>query len=267
MGMIRKVITNLEDYIKQVLSLNASITSGSGNLGQVIVVFNDDGTPKVNDKNEIEIIGAYPDSLLFRGQTGDYRLIPKIARKIQPHRLLNVESTIIEEIRRRGDSLIKKGTLNNWDLLVYAQHYGLATRLLDWTSNPLVALWFACQNNDSNAYIYVLKHSDHDLVNDELNTSPFVISKTKIFKPNLNNERIVAQNGWFTIHAISESHHRIIPLDEEEGFKGRVWQIEIPSAHHSEILGKLNILGINHETIYPGIEGTCRYINWMNEID
>ena len=267
MGMMRKTLTSLEDYIGQVLSLSSSAMAGSGSLGSVIVVYNEDGTPKVNEKNEIEIIGAYPDSLLFRGQTADYRLIPKLARKVLPHRIDVVERSLIDEIKRRGDNLIKKGILDDWELLVYVQHFGLATRLLDWTTNPLVALWFACQVEDSNAYIYILRYSEFNLVDLKRDKSPFKINKTRIFKPNLNNERIVAQNGWFTIHSNKNKVGKIIPLDEEEDFKGKLWQIEIPAVHHAEILGKLNILGINQETIYPGIEGTCRYINWMNEIE
>ncbi len=263
--MVRRIVNNLDEYIQLVLSLD---TSGvSGNLGKVLVEYNKDGTLKVDENNEINIVGAYPDFLLFRGQNKDFRLIPKLGRESN-HRFEIIEKNLIEEIKRRGDRLIKAGTLNDWELIVYAQHYGLATRLLDWTTNPLIALWFACQssNSNDNAYIYTLKYSEFNLVDIKKDKNPFKIHKTKIFKPNLNNDRIIAQNGWFTIHSIKNQSNKIIPLDEEVEFQDQIWQIEIPALSKFEILGKLNILGINHETIYPGIEGTCRYINWLNGI-
>lgn len=263
--MIRRTANNLEEFIGQVLSLN---TPGiPGHLGNVLIEVNPDGSTKVNEHNEINIVGAYPESLLFRGQNNDYSLIPKIAR-YSPHRTEILERSLIGEIKRRGDKLVKNGQLDNWELLVYVQHFGLATRLLDWTTNPLIALWFACQssNNDLDAYIYILKYSEFNLVDTEKDKSPFKIYKTKILKPNLNNDRIIAQNGWFTVHSLKNKQNRIIPLDEEDEFRNIIWQIRIPAIARFEILGKLNILGINYETIYPGIEGTCCYINWMNNI-
>jgi len=266
--MKKKIITSLEQFIEQVLSINSNAMFGDSEVGKVLVVMNEDGTLKVNEKNEIEIVGMFPDSLLFRGQNDNYPLIPKLGRTKQNIYFERVEQKLISEIKRRGDKLVKKSEFDDWELLVYVQHFGLATRLLDWTTNPLIALWFSCQDvtEKKNAYVYVLKYSDNSLLDTSKIKSPFTIENTEIYKPNLNNERIIAQNGWFTAHSLKNDKNKFIALEEEPRFKDKIWLIEIPAKHKGEILAKLDILGINHEVIYPGIEGACKYVNWTNEI-
>ena len=89
----------------------------------------------------------------FRGQANEsWKFSPSLYRR----GLFKLESVLLTEIKHICPREIPE---NRFDALVKMQHFGMPTRLLDTTTNPLVALYFACENqaekeNDGAVYIF-----------------------------------------------------------------------------------------------------------------
>lgn len=208
------------------------------------------------------------DLLIFRGQNCDKPLLPKIARLSDDvSEVREFENKIFVEFKRKCLPYLKSPINNDWDLLAIAQHFSLPTRLLDWTENPLTALWFACQNDvlqNQNGVVWMFDVPEEDVVGVENKQSPFEGKRTKVFKPNHITERITSQAGWFTVHKLIDQNKKFVPLESNKNYSKKLSKFIIPSKLFAECRVKLNKMGINHWTVFPDLEGLCKHIEWSN---
>lgn len=211
----------------------------------------------------VERLGNDSELMLFRGQAEKGNLLPSIARKNPKTDSTSAEQELIKELKRMGASILPKNDLDDWDLLVIAQHFGMKTRLLDWTSNPLAALFFACNDwKKEDVYVYAL---DANRYLKEPQKGPFDTGRTQVIRPKLNNPRIIAQHGWFTAHKYSKSSKKFVPLEKNNEISESVQEIKIPEDTREKLLKSLDRHGVSSRTLFPDLEGLCKYINWKNE--
>lgn len=226
----------------------------------------------------IKLVNELPfEYCLSRGQSKEYPLLPSALRKDKAGNRLYSKQTVdafLEEFENEAVHFIEKPIISTtaWEWQVYAQHFGLPTRLLDFTYSHTISLMFAIENafsfkegDPSNAVVWFLNpyrlneisFNNREIINIsnkkwkdfKLRDLPIAISAKKI------NSRIAAQNGLFVAFTDESDALESLPFSDEILIK-----ILIPKKFAKGILRTLYLMGMRHSSLYPELASVSKDI-------
>lgn len=223
--------------------------------------------------------------LWYRGsEDAGLSLIPSIQRS---EKRIREERFLTNDFYIRAKQIMnhppEKKNYAGWVSIM--QHYGMPTRLLDWSKSPLVAAFFATETwkntPDTDAAVWVLiperfnemmgfgfciypvdaettqemllpafKHNHH---NHELDDRILACSSTD------NNLRMYMQQSNFTVH---NSLRRLEDICDEE----TLYKIIIPADRKHYFLHSLRVFGITESWIYPDLDHISRDLTYSYDI-
>jgi hypothetical protein len=237
--------------------------------------------------------------LWFRGcGKSEYKLLPSLYR--HPTRtkiadLARLEGELITRFRQRSIPFHDRTLTDDWDTLFFMQHYGVPTRLLDWTENPFVGLYFAVMyapyevtsrgnlRFSHSAALWILdpvawnRHSLHhqsyeggilvpgdDALKGYRPTTSFsgMYNHPVALYGAHNSSRIVAQRGVFTIFGQNTNQMERVFFTENFPANSLI-KVILSCRALVEIRRSVLNHGITESVVFPDLEGLSKEIKRM----
>ena len=204
--------------------------------------------------------------VVYRGQSKDEPLVPSLFREghacaVEGYDWFSYERTILRLFKAAGIPALLHKPDNDTDWIVLAQHHGVPTRILDWSSNALHALYFSVENCDESTDGVVWRGEFTRIRTKEYSMEELSsINNVELYFPNHQDRRITAQSGCVTFHPLPKENSEFDPFVPKSGLDLVPMKYIIPGKIKESILFRLDDLGVNAHSIYPDLDGLGSYI-------
>lgn len=215
-----------------------------------------------------------PEVLWYRGHPNSQFYL--LASLLRFKNGIDKEKQLFTNFKKFSDRILKRRD-SDWETLFEMQHYGVPTRLLDWSETFGVALFFAATFNqshhpDQDAALYLLDplalnklsgvgevfrvpqdESKFSYTKIYWEHTPFSPNAPIAIEPIFINDRMLAQRGVFTVH-----HDKIDPI--EDTFPSAIKKVIIPNGIMPACLEFLDLSNINIFSVFPDLAGISGYL-------
>ena len=182
------------------------------------------------------------------------------------------EKRLLQRFRRHAYQFFNRD-ISLWEAISLARHYGLPVRIMDWTSNPLAALYFATsftKKNETHGAIWFLLPSDNESGRLDVFTAPEPLSVCglRLIYPATVTQRIAAQSSTFTIQDKPRRNMDEYSMDEP-GTPHRdilkLGRLRVPKDKKPTMLREMEAINVNWRTLFPDLDGLGQGL-WQSEV-
>lgn len=264
-------------------------------ISEVVVASLGDLIDKVTPTEPDARTGRRRDTGIYRGASDAGRplltSLDRLGGVGPPHTKRDLEGHILRNFLRYSRPHLPTAPVNEWEILIAAQHHGVPTRLLDWTYSPLVAVHFATTDAhvggeravwrlDWQQVHRAFKLPQLALLIEDLARTfgsdgrPFtpwtLFDATRggdgrvhaelrdfacMIEPPSLDARIIAQGAVFTL--CTDTSRPFDAFLDAHGLASALTKFVIPESEAARFRDQLDLVGIDERRVFPDLDGVA----------